>query len=381
MLKLQEFLHEHGIEKLQDDLAIKVYRHPELPLVGFRYNQIDSPRTHEVVRECRGIVLEDKTWKLIAKPFDRFFNVGEVEDEFKLFDWNDFRCIDKADGSLIIVYYYNNQWHANTSGSFGFGDAHMFDGNWRELFWQTANLDTDKMLQNLTYIFELCTPYNRVVKDYGKPTVFFLGLADINIPHDFAEYIVDMEASVIGVKRPDTYHASSLEDIIELIGALENEEELSEGVVIRDSRGVRFKWKTQRYVALHRLNDNGNILLARNLLTIALTGEVSETTAYFPVKNALAEVEGVVNHIIHDIGRIWFVHGDMASQKKFALKVKEHKFSSILFQMRKDLEWSGENQDAYIRKQLLKDVKRSSDIMFGSLKFQFDPVDETNVST
>jgi tRNA splicing ligase len=95
MLALQEFLHAKGIDKLQSKLKINVYRHPTLPLVGFKYNQIDSPRTHPVVRECRGIVLEDKTWKLVAKPFNRFFNVGEVPDEFAEFNWGRFTCVNK----------------------------------------------------------------------------------------------------------------------------------------------------------------------------------------------------------------------------------------------------------------------------------------------
>ena len=82
MLALQEYLTSHGLDKLQDELKINVFRHPTLPLVGFKYNQLESPRTHPIVRECRGVVLEDKTWKLVAKPFNRFFNVGEVQDEF-----------------------------------------------------------------------------------------------------------------------------------------------------------------------------------------------------------------------------------------------------------------------------------------------------------
>jgi hypothetical protein len=379
-LKLQTFLENQGIEMLQKQLAIKVYRHPELPLVGFKYNQIDSPRTHEVVRECRGVVLEDKTWKLVAKPFSRFFNVGEVENEFKTFNWAEFDCIDKVDGSLIIMYHYENEWHVNTSGSFGLGDAHMYDGSWRKLFWDTCGIDKTKLLPSLTYILELCTPYNRVVKDYGRPTVFLLGLNDIYHGQELPEYLVDDEAQILGIERPKTYSATNLAEVTSLLEALEDTDELQEGVVIRDSNGMRFKWKTQRYVALHRLNDNGNILLARNLMTIALTGEVSETVVYFPVKNALAEVEAGIQEAINDIYNNWFVHGDIASQKKFALKVKEHKFASILFQMRKDLEWSSENQDAYIRKLFLKDVKRMSELLFRRKSFQFDPVLETNVS-
>jgi len=374
MLKLQTFLHNQGIEMLQKQLAIKVARHPALPLVAFKYNQIDSPRGHPVVRECRGIVLEDLTWKLIAKPFDRFFNVGEMEKEFEEFNWTDFTCVNKVDGSLIIVYFYAGEWHANTSGSFGLGNCYEYDGTWRELFWKTANIDKNLLLPWRTYIFELCTPYNRVVKDYESPTVFLLGMYSLSTSEEFSEKNVDREAITLNVARPVTYHANDLSDVDKLINKMEDDSVLEEGVIIRDSNGVRFKWKTCKYVALHHLCDNGNILLAANLAKIALTGEVPELISHFAVTEALDEVRVTLNEVVADINRHWFTYGDLKSRKKYAEKVKEHKFAGMLFKMKDGLEWSWEPQTEYIRKALLDTVKKSSLLIFGKKKFQFDKV-------
>jgi hypothetical protein len=68
MLNLQKYLRAGKTpEDLKEELGIKFYEHPSLPLVGFKYHQIDSPKTNEIVRECRGIVLEKNTWNLVAK--------------------------------------------------------------------------------------------------------------------------------------------------------------------------------------------------------------------------------------------------------------------------------------------------------------------------
>lgn len=76
--------------------------------------------------------------------------------------------------------------------------------------------------------------------------------------------------------------------------------------------------------------------------------------------------------MVKDIDNLWFTFGDMASQKKFAQKVKDHKFSSILFSMRKELKWGEQSEEKYIRNKLLDNAKRAAEIMFGRKTFQFD---------
>jgi len=232
MLKLQEYLHAHGVDKLKEELGIRVYAHPDRvdSLLGFKYSQIDSPRTHPVVRECRGIVLEKDTWHVVAKPFDRFFNVGEVEDEFKLFDWDSFKCVNKEDGSLIIVYYYDGEWHANTSGSFGHGMAPYYDGTWRDLFWKTAKIDKDLLSKEHTYCFELCTPYNKVVKQYRSPRAYLLGVISTETLAECNEEGLNSIAELLKVNRPVIHVASSKECVAALLMALEDGGELEEGV-------------------------------------------------------------------------------------------------------------------------------------------------------
>lgn len=86
MLKVQEYLSDYAktlgpqgaLNKLNEELAIRVATHEWLPLVILNYDQLDSPKTHPIVRECRGLVLEMETWKVVARAFERFFNLGEA---------------------------------------------------------------------------------------------------------------------------------------------------------------------------------------------------------------------------------------------------------------------------------------------------------------
>ena len=87
-LEVQKFLRSnHTLYDLTDELGILVTEHPNpnVPLVSLKYSQINSPKHNEIVKECRGLVLEKDTWNVVAKPFKRFFNLGEdinAEGEF-----------------------------------------------------------------------------------------------------------------------------------------------------------------------------------------------------------------------------------------------------------------------------------------------------------
>lgn len=86
--------------------------------VVLNYNQIDSPKTHPITIECRGLMLSKDNWVVMRRGFDRFFNYGELE-EHKYFRFEDSVCLEKVDGSIIFVYYDFHQlkWVAGTRGT------------------------------------------------------------------------------------------------------------------------------------------------------------------------------------------------------------------------------------------------------------------------
>jgi hypothetical protein len=80
-LKVEEYLQNKTFDDLTDELGIGVKKHPNLPLVILDYSQIDSPKLHPIVRECRGLILNYDSKKLVAKSFNRFFFFVEIGGE------------------------------------------------------------------------------------------------------------------------------------------------------------------------------------------------------------------------------------------------------------------------------------------------------------
>lgn len=334
---VQDFLRKQSLEKLEEYYGIKNTKHEDGRVI-LNYSQIDSAKhkTNPIVRECRGLVLDSNNdWALVARSFNRFFNLGETDDD-KNFDWSDFHASDKEDGSLILVYPWKGEMHLNTRGSFGDGEVGSSGITWRELFtlalpyWKELNV-----YSNITYCFELCSRYNKVVRDYEKPTAFLLSVFDGEKELDAYESFCYAD-SVVNCAFVDCKDFDSEEEILSTIKQMEEIDPTFEGYVLRDRNNLRIKAKSSTYLALHRLNNNGNIAHVKNILPLIMKGELDEVLSYFPeLTDRIRMVESQVQHWKEDLDKWWFVHHDERSQKKFALAVKDHPLSFYLFQARK----------------------------------------------
>src|SRR4051794_28804169 len=122
MLETKKYLLDGGsLESLHNDLGIRICKHPQgLPLVILNYNQINSPKSHPIVRECRQLIFEESpAWNIVARSFFRFFNWGEMKEEMPLFEWEGCWSSAKEDGSLLNLFNYDGDWHIATRASFG----------------------------------------------------------------------------------------------------------------------------------------------------------------------------------------------------------------------------------------------------------------------
>lgn len=339
MLQVQQFLKEKSLFDLTKELGIRVAYHLDLPLIILNYDQIESPKTHPIIRECRALVLDSRDWSVVAKSFDRFFNWGEVAEEMSLFDFSSFMVEEKCDGSLVVIYYFENSWRINTRGSFAQDLLEFQSFTWEQGILHALGVqslsDLDNFLdRNFTYIGEFCSPWNKIVRQYSNPVVFLLTMFSSVEEQDVT--FVDTHCPKIMV-RPQRYHFESIDSIQEW---LQNEAETDptfEGVVIRDIHNRRWKIKNPRYLALHSLRGNGsNVFNPKHLLPFVLNGEEDELLQYFPeVKEAFYCLKSKVKADYAELLELYLDHKDIEGQKDFALLVKDKRYSGLLFDLRK----------------------------------------------
>ena len=273
------------------------------PYIMFKYNQISSDFTNPIVREARGIIFKRDNWSHpVCWPFNKFGNFGE--NWVPEIDWSTAFVSEKIDGSLIKVWWdWSEGWHISTNGSI---DAYKADlgsvlmHEFGTYFYTTIckyyntfddfveNLDVD-----LTYMFELVGPYNRVVIPYDESAIYFLGARNKYTGEEFNCSKITAGALSMGrFKLPAQYSLSSVDDCIK---AAELKPWDDEGFVVCDALFNRVKIKSPAYVMAHYARNN-NVITRKHLIQIILSGETEEFLCYASdYKEELEKVQHLMN--------------------------------------------------------------------------------------
>ena len=286
-MELQNYLRIHGLDKTCQDLKLinKVHQdYPELILI--KYDQIESDFSRIEVRQARGIILNrEQDWEVISRSYDKFFNY--LEPGAAEIDWNTARVYEKLDGSLAVLYWWDNQWQVQTSGS---PDASGNVGDWgitfKELFWETWNnlkyelpLAPDVQMWPMCYSFELMTPKNRVIVPHKASKIALHGIRTLNPDLNYPEYDPIPRAKIYNWEFVRSFPLGSWKEITEASKILDPMEQ--EGYVVCDANFNRVKVKSPQYVAIAHLKDSVEHS-QRRLVEIIRSNEGTEFLTYFP---------------------------------------------------------------------------------------------------
>lgn len=230
------------LNKYVNDGLINVQNHPIYPLRIYNYSrtcQYDN-KWDDITRACRGLIL-DYEGNVIGLPFPKFFNMEELSEQHIPINEN-FEVSEKMDGSLGIIFHYDNQWHVATRGSFTSDQA--IKG--KQLL---DRLNTKYgLLPGYTYLAEIIYPENRIVVDYGKAERLVF-LTCFNNEFGTEGNILEMENE--GFTIVTTYNG--INDFRDLKSKIH---ESNEGFVIKFESGFRMKIKGEEYIRLHRILTN-----------------------------------------------------------------------------------------------------------------------------
>jgi hypothetical protein len=332
MSKLQTALRSGAetLDSLATKYAIKVKPHPRFPnLVQLKYNQIDSPMGDPLVQECRGIIFDTTDWRIVARPFDKFFNQGE--GHAAPIDWKTARVQEKLDGSLMILYHHDGAWHVASSGTpDAGGEVNNAPGTtFAQLFWNTWDnhmwYDPADLQPDLTYMFELQTKYNRVVVNHPEPKLVLIGVRNRISGEEYPSSTFD---GLFQVVREFPMHT-----LDQVMASMEHFSGLEqEGYVVVDDHFRRVKIKHPAYLAAHHMVGS---LSQKRLLEIVRQGETPEILAYFPEwtveANALrVKYEDFVTEACIEYQKV----RDIPVQKDFALAIKDSRHRSAMFTLR-----------------------------------------------
>ena len=372
-LKLQEFIAEHSdweVLLAEKPYCITITRDEVYgkKLVMFKYSQIDSDFNLEIVRECRGCILDAETFESVCIPFYKFGNAGE--SYCPKIDWKSCWVGQKLDGSLIKMVRIGDEILVSTNGTidafkaplaeqigcksstFGelvveaiwnndnFRPNHMHavtsKGKWFEHsdYQYAMKKFKDMLEENNTYMFELTSPFNKVVVTWHETRLNFLGVRNNATLQE--TYFTDHPLKD-KFNTPKVFPLTSLEACMKAASELDANEE---GYVVCDSHFNRVKVKSPLYVSIHHLRGENGVMSYKRALEIVKANEVDEVLTYFPeYKDAFDKLEQRFNEKVAEVEAAWKefekIKDSLTTRKDQAIWIMSHvkEFAGFMFGM------------------------------------------------
>jgi len=183
VLETISFLKEHGLDTLIRRFQLNYHRHSEhTNLVQLKYDQVASEFSSGIVQECRGLIVDENSWKIVVFPYRKFFNY--METQAAKINWNEkVQVQEKVDGSLATLYWYNGAWHvASSSVPDGSGSLKTVGISFADLFWDVwKNLKYElPKHKNRCYMFELLSPRNTIIVRPTREAIILHGVRNMD---------------------------------------------------------------------------------------------------------------------------------------------------------------------------------------------------------
>ncbi len=303
------------LEEMVEQGFIYKKKHPTADLFIYNYSQKAQYERawNEATLSARGLIL-DSDHRIAAKPFGKFFNLGEHKPEE--IPSLPFEVFEKMDGSLGILYWIGDDPFIATRGSFKSDQAKHAT---KLLYNEYSNL-FHLIDRESTYLFEIIYPDNRIVVDYkGLDELILLTVIDNKTGEE--------RLDEIGFQVVKQF---SGED--DLNSLLDFEEDNKEGFVIRFSNNFRIKVKFAEYVRLHKIMTNiSNVVIWEYLsqgrpLAELIEGVPDEFYEY--VKETSKGLQHSFDSILEECQQVFKV---LDSRKETALYFQKQIYPHVLF--------------------------------------------------
>jgi hypothetical protein len=279
-------------------------------------------------QECRGLILDSYDyWKPIAYPFKKFWNVGDTLAA--PVDLSNCSVYEKIDGSLMILYHYRDKWHVATRGKpDASGQVHGYGQSFADYFWEVWTSLAYQMPKetNLCFMFEMCTPHNRIVVRYDEFRLDLIGIRDMFTLKELVPDMTWRSKYNWNVASPLLLLGDHALQVVDGKSGFQRE-----GFVLVDRKFNRVKVKSEDYKRLHRLWSS---MSPRNILSVLLNSAEDQVDE---LVNEFSEVKRYYYTLNAKIQEIWGVYQtlrDIDDQKSFALEATKHPFSGALFGLR-----------------------------------------------
>lgn len=229
-----------GLQQHVKQGYVNKQHHNELTLFNYNRSCQFEKAWDDFSLVARGLILHEPAQKIVALPFPKFFNFGELSYEIPNLP---FTIKEKLDGSLGIIFYWQKDWHVATRGSFFSEQARWANA------WLHSKIDLSLLNPSVTYLSEIIYNSNRIVVNYDFEGLVLLSAYSLKTGAEVSSDDLQNLANKTAFRYPNCYE-HSFSELLELAKTLPTS---LEGFVVQFAEGSRLKIKGDEYCRVHRL--------------------------------------------------------------------------------------------------------------------------------
>ena len=273
---------------------------PDLYLL--RYNKNSSNMDNDLVKQCRGIILEKNTNRVVNYSFNACISYPDLIESNN----NDFSRImveEAIDGIFVNLYYYDDKWNLATSHSFNTIQIEaIYNSKSIYTLFREASADLDYTVLNKLYCYSFIInhPDYRIVTKYNKPAIIHIYTTDLTT-------LKPVNATINKITKPVQIEFSGYNDMVIELNRLPYD---AAGFILTDNNYNICKITGNTYSSVKKLRGSGSIHtrlaeLTRqpNLVAGFLNFYSEYTAAYENIKNSI----DILKHEIYTAYRYKYI--------------------------------------------------------------------------
>jgi hypothetical protein len=258
------------------NLVIKEY--PELDLYLVKYDKNSSDMTHPDVLKCRGLVAKISDNSLVCLPPTKSVTFNNDTN------WEEVTVEDFIDGTMINLFFHNNQWIISTRSSVGANCKWSSNKYFYELFSEShQNINFEILDKSVFYTFVLLHPENIIVTNYIHPNLVLVSAGKV-INNRYENLDINKLENYTGLKIM-SHTFGSYNEAYDYVSKLNYQ---NQGLVLKYGKNKENRSKIRNsnynYVKLLKGNTNNLKFLYFELLQ---TNKYKEYLRFFPDKKQL----------------------------------------------------------------------------------------------
>jgi len=231
-----------------------------------------------VLRECRGLVFDTETGRILARPYHKIFNIDQLpETQRDVIDLSPpHTVLEKLDGSMVFPVAFGDSGDFRLMTKSGVTETSMRAEQF--VFSQPSYQRFIRMCVKdckLTPVFEWQSRRDQIVVDYGPEENLVLTAIRYTVSGDYLSWHLYEDYGrywgIPVVRRAEVL--SGVNDIHSIVRDVRGWKG-AEGVVIRYENGHMLKLKADDYVLRHRAADG--LKSPKRALELVLSGDVDD---------------------------------------------------------------------------------------------------------